>query len=48
MCVCVGGGGGGWWVCVCAFMMCEITYKTKIIVVTEAWGRCEINLTMLL
>ena len=47
VCVCV-------CVCVCAcvcvyiFLSCEITCKTKIRVVTEAWVRCMIDLTMFL
>ena len=35
-------------VCVYVFMSYEITYKTKMIVFTEASLRCEIDLTMLL
>ena len=30
------------------FLKCEITSKAKMIVVTEAWVICEIDLTMLL
>ena len=33
---------------VCVFLSCEITSETKMIVVTEAWVRCEIYLTMFL
>ena len=42
MCVCV-------CVCVCVnvFLIGEITSKTKMIVVTEAWMRCEIDLKIL-
>ena len=34
--------------CVCVFLSCEITSKTKMIVVTEAWVLCEIDLTVFL
>ena len=35
-------------VCVLVFLSCEITSITKLIVVTEAWLLCEIDLTMFL
>ena len=33
-------------VCVYIFLSCEITSKTKMIAVTEAWVHCEIDLTV--
>ena len=39
VCVCV---------CVNVFLSCEITSKTKMIMVTEAWVRSETDLTMFL
>ena len=36
------------YVCVYIFLSCEITSETKMIVVTEAWVRCEIDLLMFL
>ena len=33
--------------CVLVFLSCGITSKTKMTVVTEAWLRCEIDITML-
>ena len=33
-------------VSVFVFLSCEITSKTKMIVITEAWVLCEIDLTM--
>ena len=29
--------------CVLAFLSCEITFKAKMIVVTEAWVLCEVG-----
>ena len=34
--------------CVLVFLICEITSKTEMIVVTESWVHCEIDLTVFL
>ena len=40
------------YVCMCmgalVFLSCEITSKTKMIVITEVWVLCEIDITMFL